>query len=151
MQKIILIMAVKYLIYACTTFAHVLKTIKKLKPKSSCDAQGVSTKMIKFIGNEISIPLAHIFNLSLSTGTFPSELKLCRDIPIFKSGSAFECDNYRPISLLSSISSEKLISHLLDNDLLYTHPYGFLPQKSTEHSLNANFIIRFESSCIAPA
>jgi hypothetical protein len=125
-----------------TTPAHVLKTIKKFKPKSSCDAQGVSTKMIKFIGNEISIPLAHIFNLSLSTGTFPSELKLCRVIPIFKSGSAFECDNYRPISLLSSISkvlekivSEKLISHLLDNDLLYTHQYGFLPHKSTEHSL----------------
>jgi hypothetical protein len=98
--------------------------------------------MIKFIGNEISIPLAHIFNLSLSTGTFPSELKLCRVIPIFKSGSALECDNYRPISLLSSISkvlekivSEKLISHLLENDLLYTHQYGFLPQKSTEHSL----------------
>jgi hypothetical protein len=50
--------------------------------------------------------------------------------------------NYRPISLLSSISkvlekivSKKLIDHLLTNDLLYTHQYGFLPGRSTEHNL----------------
>jgi hypothetical protein len=121
-----------------TTPDHVLKTINKFKSKNSSDVQGVTSKMIKFIGREISIPLSHIFNLSLGSGLFPSKLK----IPIFKSGSCLECDNYRPISLLSSISkvlgkivSEKLIAHLIDNDLLYTHQYGFLPQKSTEHSL----------------
>jgi hypothetical protein len=54
-----------------TTPEHVLKTINKFQPKSSCDAQGVSTKMIKFIGEVISIPLSHIFNISLSTGVFP--------------------------------------------------------------------------------
>jgi hypothetical protein len=37
--------------------------------------------------------------------------------------------------VLEKIVSEKLISHLLENDLLYTHQYGFLPHKSTEHSL----------------
>jgi hypothetical protein len=125
-----------------TTPEHVLKTINKFKSKNSSDVQGVTSKMIKFIGREISIPLSHIFNLSLSSGLFPSQLKTCRVIPIFKSGSCLECDNYRPISLLSSISkvlekivSEKLIAHLVDNDLLYTHQYGFLPHKSTEHSL----------------
>jgi endonuclease III-like uncharacterized protein len=40
-----------------TTAEHVRKTIKNFKPKNSNDAQGVSTKMIKYIGNEISIPL----------------------------------------------------------------------------------------------
>jgi hypothetical protein len=125
-----------------TTPDHVLKTIKKFKSKNSSDVQGVTSKMIKFIGREISIPLSHIFNLSLSSGLFPSQLKTCRVIPIFKSGSCLECDNYRPISLLSSISkvlekivSEKLIAHLIDNNLLYTHQYGFLPPKSNEHSL----------------
>ncbi len=60
--------------------------------------------MIKFIGPEISVPLAHVFNTSLESGIFPNRLKQCRVIPIFKSGSHLECDNYRPISLLSSIS-----------------------------------------------
>jgi hypothetical protein len=57
-------------------------------------------------------------------------------------GDQLECDNYRPISLLSSISkilekivAERLIHHLTSNDLLYTHQYGFLPKKSTEHNL----------------
>jgi hypothetical protein len=52
------------------------------------------------------------------------------------------CDNYRPISLLSSISkilekivAEKLVYHLNSNDLLYQHQYGFLSKKSTEHNL----------------
>lgn len=125
-----------------TTPEHVIKTIGKLKPKNSCDVQGMSTKLVKFIGREISVPLAHIFNLSLSNGEFPTKLKQCRVIPIFKSGSQLDCDNYRPISLLSSISkvlekivAEKLINHLLTNDLLYQHQYGFLPNRSTEHNL----------------
>ncbi len=53
-----------------------------------------------------------------------------------------ECDNYRPISLLSSVSkilekivAEKLLHHLTTNDLLYVHQYGFLPKKMTEHNL----------------
>jgi hypothetical protein len=98
--------------------------------------------MIKFIGREISVPLAHIFNLSLSSGEFPVKLKQCRVIPIFKAGNHLECDNYRPISLLSSISkvlekivAEKLLFHLTSNDLIYTHQYGFMPKKSTEQNL----------------
>jgi hypothetical protein len=53
-----------------------------------------------------------------------------------------DCDNYRPILLLSSISkvldkivAEKLVYHLNINDLLYQHQYGFLAKRSTEHIL----------------
>jgi hypothetical protein len=121
---------------------YVLKVIKKFKPENSCDIHGVSTKMIKYIGPEIAVPLAHIFNLSLSTGQFASSLKQCRVIPIFKSGDSLDCDNYRPILLLSSISkvlekivAEKLVYHLNSNDLLYQNQYGFMSKKSTEHNL----------------
>ena len=136
-----------------TTPEHVLKIIKKFQPKYSCDSQGVSTKMVKFIGAEIAIPLSHIFNLSLQSGQFPSALKQCRVIPIFKSGNKLECDNYRPISLLSSISkvlekivAEKLVQHLLFNDLLCHHQYGFLPNRSTEHNLMQ--IVNFVSKAL---
>jgi hypothetical protein len=125
-----------------TTPEHVAKIIRKLQPKYSCDIQGVSTKMIKSIGNEIAAPLSHIFNIGLRSGTFPTKLKQCRVIPIFKNGDTLECDNYRPISLLSSFSkilekivAEKLLYHLSTNDLLYNHQYGFLPKRSTEHNL----------------
>jgi hypothetical protein len=125
-----------------TTPEHVLKIIKKFKIKHSKDIFGISTKMVKLIGPEIANPLSHIFNISLESGTFPNKLKQCRVIPIFKSGNHLDCDNYRPISLLSSISkvlekivSEKLLRHLTENDLLYVHQYGFIPKKSAEHNL----------------
>jgi hypothetical protein len=102
-------------------------------PKASCDVQGNSTKMVRFIGNAIAIPLSHVFTLSLISGKFPTPLK---------NGDSEQCDNYRPISLLSSISkvlekivAEKLTHHLMDNDLLYPHQYGFLPNRSTEQNL----------------
>jgi hypothetical protein len=136
-----------------TTPEHVLKIIRKFKNKISCDIDGISTKMVKFIGPEISIHLAHIFNISLRSGTFPNKLKQCRVIPIFKSGNHLECDNYRPISLLSSISkvlekivAEKLLSHLTANDLLYSHQYGFIPNRSAEHNLL--HIINYVSSAL---
>jgi hypothetical protein len=125
-----------------TTPAHVKKVIRSLAPKQSRDVSGISTKMIKMVGDEISTPLAHIFNLSLTSGNFPMSFKQCRVIPIFKSGDRLECDNYRPISLLSSISkilekivAEKLVQHLLSNDLLYNFQFGFLPKRTTEQNL----------------
>jgi hypothetical protein len=131
----------------------VLKIIQKFKSKASCDIDGISSKMIKFIGREIAIPLSHIFNISLESGLFPEKLKKCRVVPIFKSGNHCECDNYRPISLLSSISkilekivADKLIFHLTSNDLLYTHQYGFIPKRSAEHNLI--HIINYVSSAL---
>jgi len=125
-----------------TTIEHVKKIIKSLSPKLSCDVSGISTKMIKSIGNEIALPLTHIFNLSLQKNKFPTCFKKCRVIPIFKSGNRMECDNYRPISLLSSISkvlekivAAKLLDHLLSNDLLYNFQFGFLPNRTTEQNL----------------
>ena len=59
------------------------------------------------------------------------------------------CDNYRPISLLSSISkilekfiANQLLNHLEYNKLLYEHQYGFQRNKSTVHNLThlINFV-----------
>ena len=99
-------------------------------------------KLIKKIAYEICVPLSHIFNLSLEKGIFPSKLKSSRTIPLHKAGSKELCDNYRPISLLSSLSkilekivSVKLVNHLDLNKLLYEHQYGFQKGKNTEHNL----------------
>ncbi len=125
-----------------TTPEHIVKIVKSFAPKNSADTDGVSSKMIKFIIEEISLPLSHIFNLSLQTGQFPKQLQTSRVIPIFKSGNPLECDNYRPISLLSAFSkilekivAKKLLAHLSENNLLYDHQYGFLPGRSTEQNL----------------
>ena len=121
---------------------HITDIIKAFEPKKSLDLDGISMELIKFVAHEISTPLAHIFNLSIDSGKFPSALKKSRTVPIFKGGDAELCDNYRPISLQSSISkilekmvATQLINHLELNNLLYEHQYGFLRGKSTEHNL----------------
>ncbi len=125
-----------------TTPAHIIATVKTMAAKNSADFDGVTSKMIKLVIHKIASPLSHIFNLSLSLGIFPSKLKKSRVIPIFKSGLKTDCDNYRPISLLSSISkvlekivAAKLLDHLTENNILYDHQYGFTPGKSTEQNL----------------
>ncbi len=87
-----------------TNQVHVGDIIKSLQPKNSMDIDGISTKLLKFLAIELSWPLAHIFNLSLSNGIFPDRLKSSRTAPIFKSGRNDLCDNYRPIALLSTLS-----------------------------------------------
>jgi hypothetical protein len=116
--------------------------VKTFESKTSCDLDGLSTKLLKHIISDICQPLAHIFNLSTSTGTFPSMLKTSRTVPIFKAGSPLLCDNYRPISLLSTLSKllekivcRQLVAHLEDNNLIYEHQYGFQHSKSTQHNL----------------
>jgi len=61
--------------------------------------------------NEINRPLAHIFNLSVSNGIFPSRLRISRTFPIFKSGDPLLTENYPPIYLLITLSKilEKII------------------------------------------
>ncbi len=104
--------------------------IKSFQSKGSVDADGLSTKLLKTIALEISIPLAHIFNLSVQLGVFPKRLKRRRTLPIFKAGDPTSRDNYRPISLLSTLSkilekivSVQLVNHLDRNNILYKHQY----------------------------
>jgi hypothetical protein len=72
--------------------------------KSSLDLDGLSLKFIKYIAYEISGPLAFIFHQSPTQGVNPERLKMSRIVPIFKASNKRLCDNYRPNSLVSSLS-----------------------------------------------
>ena len=78
--------------------ANIIKEIiSNLEPKSSIDINGFSPKLLKLCCEEILRPLTHLVNLSLTTGTFPNELKISRICPIFKSGCRKDVTNYRPV------------------------------------------------------
>ena len=119
----------------------VSKFLKKLKRKCATGVDGIPTCFLKDTIYNIVRPLTHIINLSLKTGTFPDKLKVARVSPIFKSGAKDSFDNYRPISILPTLSRifekciyTQLITHLESNKLLSDHQYGFRSHRSTEHA-----------------
>ena len=116
--------------------------------------------MLKDAATIITKPLAYIINLSLQSGSVPIEWKAAKIIPLFKSGSMVELDNYRPISILPVLSKilerivvlfitlykmvtsvvtsntallyKQLLSHLENNGLLSFFQFGFRSKRSTE-------------------
>ena len=64
----------------------------------------IPTKVLKEAAVICSPLIARCVNSALSTGKFPNELKLANIIPIHKKGKSTLRKNYRPISLLPSIS-----------------------------------------------
>ena len=83
-----------------------------------------------------------IYNLSIQTGCVPHKLKCSKIIPVHKSNSVYDCNNYRPISLLSYIDKilEKLIhrrlyQYLMNINFFCDNQYGFRPHHNTELAL----------------
>ena len=62
------------------------------------------TKLLKLTKNILSKPLTLIINQMITTGIFPDSFKKSKIIPIFKKGDQSLLINYRPISLLPTIS-----------------------------------------------
>lgn len=98
---------------------------------------GIHIKLIKLILHFILPIMTHIFNLIITTSTYPSNWKIGHIIPVAKKNSPTDPDDFRPISILSCLSKvfEKLISiqickHLNDNKLLSRYQSGFQAGKS---------------------
>ena len=115
------------------------KIIYKLKKKSSTGHDGISTKLLQRLCPIIAMPLTSIINQSLYTGIFPENLKLAKVLPLFKKGDNQLFNNYRPISLLPSISKvfervvfNQLYSYFDENGLFYRSQYGFRKGHSTQ-------------------
>ncbi len=77
----------------------------------------------------------------INTGIFPDKLKIAKIILIFKKDDETQFTNYRPISLLPTISKicektifKQLYKFFLDNKLLYDSQYGFREGHSTEYA-----------------
>jgi len=83
---------------------EVRKIIYKLDINKSTGNDGIGPKRLKHCGDTITTFIASIINNSINSGIFPDKLKEASVIPIFKSGMKDLADNYRPISILPTIS-----------------------------------------------
>ena len=138
-------------IYLCeTTPDEVEKIIDKLDPNKAADIYGISTKLVKDGGVAMTEIITLLFNMSISQGKFPDALKNAKVVPIHKDDSRLEMSNYRPISLLPTLSKifeklmySRLINFFSKHNILYENQFGFQSNMSTEYAVNQvlNYIV----------
>ena len=87
--------------------------------------------------------MSQLFNLLLSSATFPDQWKIARIAPTYKGGKSDDKANYRPISFLPVISKlyeklfyEKYYNFLVSNNLLYSQQSSFITLHSVLTSLS---------------
>ena len=108
-----------------TSTEEVEDTISSFYLNKALGPKSVPMKILKDLKEELSKPLTILMNLTFSFGIFPNCLKIAK-------GDQQECNNYRPISLLSNISKqiEKLLNNHLysffeQNNCLFNYQFGF--------------------------
>lgn len=125
------------------TRSEMLNAIFGIQSKLSTDINGVSMSLLHFVAIPISIPLTHIFNISIENGVFPDKAKISKVIPVYKNkGSKLEPSNYRGISMVDSFSkifekvmSTKLLNFLNRHEFFDPLQFGFLKGHSTNQAI----------------
>ena len=112
------------------TEQEVFNLLNKVDISKVCGYDGIGNKIIKLCSYGIVKSFTRLMNLSLQDGKYPLEWKKANISPIYKNDNRQFKKNYRPISLLPSISK-------IPGKLVFTRLYGFL--------LDINYLSNFQS------
>ena len=136
-----------FMFFDCTV-NEVHNVIKNLKNKRK-GLDEIPIAIYKKICDIISKFICDFINNSMSTGVFPDSLKIARIVPIHKSGSKRDTNNFRPISILPTLSKvfekvmhKRMMKFIEKYKLLYSDQYGFRNRKSTSDA-----ILKFTDLC----
>lgn len=114
--------------------------IDKLKPKFTSGPDGVPSFFLKRCVSTLTVPLHHLFNLSLSSGKFPNFWKSSFLSVIHKSGDRSDVKNYRAVCVQSEVAKllDLRMSLMLFNafsDYIEPQQHGFMKGRSTVTNL----------------
>ena len=110
---------------------------------NSNKASGYDCIPPKTLKDSVSIvkdPLTQLFNTSVKDNLFPSDLKYANVSPLFKKDDNTNKENYRPVSILPTISKmfERLMFHqitLYVSNILSPYLCGCRKGYNTQHAL----------------
>ena len=102
-----------------TNYMEIKNLLRRLPNKGSSGFDKIDNILLKKLEDELVKPICILTNCSLEQGIFPDLMKNALIVPLYKSKSKEEVCNYRPISLLLTIS--KLIEKVV-----YKQVYDYL-------------------------
>ena len=108
------------------TIEQITEIILKISNNKETGHDGISVRVIKEILPAFVSRLCGIINLSITTNVFPEKWKIAQVTPLHKGGVRNDINNYRPISILPTLSkilkkhvANSLLKSLRDNNLIY--------------------------------
>ena len=121
---------------------EILVILNHLKIDKAIGIDGISNRILKRCSNELAHPLCILFNKIMQHSCYPALWKKANVVPIHKKDNPKLVSNYRPISLLSSVSKvfERVIFNKIYNfcdlnAILTTKNSGFKKRDSTINQL----------------
>ena len=129
------------------SFASAGKISRVIKSLTNTEALGLDNIPVSILKKGVDVlasPIAHLVNISLSTGIVPDDFKIGRVIPIHKGKGKNTADpaSYRPVSILPALSKilevvvkADLESHLNKLDALPNSQFGFRTERSSTAAL----------------
>jgi len=111
---------------------EIYNILRNLPNKCNTSPDQIPNIILKKCASGLAYPLTLLFNYSIANGMVPQLWKMSIIQPLYKKGSPNEPQNYRPISLTSSISKvlekilhNKLYTFFKINNIIPNHQHGF--------------------------
>lgn len=92
-----------------------LTQLRGLKTGKAVCLDNIQPRLLRDSVDIVTRPLTIIINASLRQGKVPNDWKAARVIPLFKKGKVEDLHNYRPISILPTVS--KLLERAVHKQL----------------------------------
>ena len=118
--------------------SNIEKIIDNIRNEVAIGEDMIGAKLIKDMKNIISPILTKIINKCYETNSFPNSMKHAAIKPIHKKGNTDEISNYRPISILPTLSkifekaaANQIVHYLESNKLLHRNQHAYQKLHST--------------------
>jgi hypothetical protein len=120
----------------------VKRVIRQLNGKAKGGPDDIPPLFFKQCCNQLSSPMAFVFNQCMNQGYLPPVWLQAFITPIFKKGDKTDPTNYRPIALtctmckiMETVIKDQILDFLLRNKLISKHQHGFMRHHSTATNL----------------
>lgn len=122
------------------TQGQVLAVLESLNINKATGSDGIPSKALKIGAQQLSKPLATLFNSCLSNSVWPSAWKKGDWTPVYKKEDKLSKENYRPITILPCVNKvlEKLVGQQIAADFdsrMYENSTAYRKHQSCETTL----------------
>ena len=114
----------------------------KIDSSKSCDPNSISSNLLKTHAKAFFFPVRDMIDSSFLERKFPSILKIAQVCTVLKKGERDLRENYRPLSLLSTLSKlfertmhSRVYNFLESSGMIFDLQFGFRNKHSPSHAL----------------